>query len=125
MGLDTLQRLIQRNPLEANRVIVVVDGRPYTVAEVINLLQCPACPADLKQKILNALASIGMDPPEIPEQWWSLAYARYAQKPETFVVFYRGRKWTKQDILREIANRTDIGKEFVLMELGYLQELMK
>jgi len=125
MGLDALQRLIKKNPLEANRVITVVDGTPYTVTEAINLLQCSTCSEDLKQKILSALNSIGVDPPDIPDQWWELAYARYEQKPDNFVIFYRGRMWTKQDILREIANRTSIGEEFVLMELGYLQKLMQ
>ena len=122
MGLDVLYKIIQKNPLEANRVIVVLDGRPITISEAIQILQSGG---PLAQRLSEELARIGMDPPTIPEEWWNIAYYRYLQKPENYTVFYRGRMWTKQEILREIANRTEIGADFVRMEMEYMQYLMR
>ena len=122
MSLEKLTRILKKNPLEANRVIAVIDGRPITLAEAIEILSAGG---PLAERLSEYLRRVGIDPPEIPEEWWELAYQRYAQKPRTFVIWYRGRKWTRDDILREIKNRTPIGLEFVLMEIQYLYELMK
>jgi len=122
MSLEKLYRILQRNPLEANRVIAVFKGRPVTLREAISILERGGKEAEELQAYLVRL---GIDPEEVPEEWWELAYQRYLQKPENYVLFYKGRKWTKKDILEEIKKRSPIGKEFVLMELEYLQELMK
>ena len=122
MGLEQLTKIVQKNPLEVNRVIVVVDGKPITVGEAIDIIKSGS---PLASKVLEELRKIGIDPPGIPEEWWNIAYYRYLQKPANYVVWFRGRKWTRDDILREIKNRTEIGEIFVKMEMEYLQELMK
>jgi len=122
MTLESLLKILKKNPLEATRVIAVIDGKPITLAEAIDILRKGGA---LAERLLEELRKIGIDPPAIPEEWWEIAYQRYAQKPPTFVIYYKGRKWTRDDILREIANRTPIGEEFVKMEMEYLQELMK
>jgi len=121
MGLRKLEEIARKNPYELDNPICVVDGRVITLREAIEILRAGG---DLARKVEEKLKELGLDPPQfvISEDAWRLAYERWKRKPEVRIVF-RGRIWTKEDILREIRNRTEVGAYFVMLELGYLKSL--
>ena len=120
----TLEKLLKlaRIPGELDNVICIFKGRPLTLREAIEILQAGGKEAEELQALLKKL---GLDPKiEIPEEWWEIAYERWKRKPKVRI-FFQGKLWTKDEILKEMEKRSEIGAYFVLLELGYLRELLK
>lgn len=61
----------------------------------------------------------------ITEEEWQLALARAKALPPTIRIAILDKVFSRDELIREIQNRTRYGEQFVLMQMEYLQYLIK
>jgi len=67
MTIERLERILKEKPALANIPIVRVDGRAYTIREVVELYKV----GRLDSRVLERIREVGLDPSE--EDVWELA----------------------------------------------------
>ena len=126
MKITRLSSFIVSSPALADSPIGIVNGKTITPRTALQMLQR----GQNVNSVINALAVIGVDPPEqdwiLVEQYYRELLAKPGKKPNIYVIpegKVTGEQMTIDQALAHIRARDAVGRSLLQSYQGYLAEI--